>query len=598
MYTPDRKLPKDHLATALIGLLKGEAKRSVQAHVVLDRTGTNYDAMWEHLDRRYGSPHVQARCIRDKANQITYLDTLSLKTVLAFYEAVTVQFKYYETEQPHAVRDENSHLFLSLKEKMSDKIVDKYISYLDADYHEEPLPRTVTTLLTWLDKTVSRLQEVEITSRTSKPRTHRIVKTGTVESGDVIDLDIEDASEYDSDEDPNHVIAKTTVGGDKLHYNYVKDRYYKPRKYPGEAAKTAFANSKAHATTTAKSSPDKTKQTWPNKNCFLCRTVEHELIDCPKFKKLPVAQRYTAVSRSNSCYHCLKRGHRIADCQTNPQALCGVNGCDRHEHPLIHADRSSNFVHYGEWSLITHGPLPDIEDNDEPDPLDHCSNTLQVSEKTSPDRCINMLHFQTNMTSLKVAAKNAISIQTVVCSISSRVNKVGKQIVAMLDSGSNTTCIDEALAKSLRCKRKSETTQKSVSMLSGVKVLESYLCEIILTSGDGLTTQIIVAHTIKDMTDNTTVVDWSKAKKNFKHLHDIPFDAVKKDAKISLLIGSDNANLFAITDGTLREGSRGEPIAYRTPLGWTCLGPTEKSDTDGSAIHNLLLSRLPKPKSK
>ena len=605
MYTPDRNLPKDHLATALIGLLKGEAKRSVLAHVTLNKNGTDYKAMWDHLDRRYGSPHVQAKCIRDKANQILYLDTLSLKTVLAFYEAVVVQFKYYEVEQPHAIRDENSHLFLSLKEKMSDKIVDKYIDYLDADYHDEPLPRTVTTLLNWLEKTISRLQEVEITSRTSKLRTTRSpsrqIKTGTVDSGDVTDFDIDDASEYDSDENPNHSVTRTTVAGEKMHYNFKKNKYYKPRKYPGEATTTAFANPKVPVAKAFKPSPDKTeyaKLIWPNKICYLCKTVEHELIDCNRFKKLPVSQRYTAVARSGSCYHCLRRGHRIADCQSNPQLLCGVNGCDRHEHPLIHADKSANYVHYGEWSFTTHGPFPDIEADNEPGPSDHSSNTLQLSEQSAPKHVINMLHFQTNMTTLRVAAKNAISIQTVVCSISSRVNKVGKRIVAMLDSGSNTTCIDEALAKSLRCKRKSETTEKSVSMLSGVKILESYLCEIMLTSGDGLTTQIIFAHTIKDMTDNTTVVDWSKAKKNFKHLHDIPFDAVKKDAKISLLIGSDNAHLFSITDGTLREGERGEPIAYRTPLGWTCLGPTEKPDTDGNAIHNILLSRLPKPKSK
>ena len=111
MYTPDRNLPDDVLATALIGLLKGEAKTSVLVHVTASWDGTDYKAMWEHLDQRYGSQHVQARCIRDKAHQILYLDTLSLKTVLAFYEAVTVQFMYYHTEQRHAVQDENSHLF-------------------------------------------------------------------------------------------------------------------------------------------------------------------------------------------------------------------------------------------------------------------------------------------------------------------------------------------------------------------------------------------------------------------------------------------------------------------------------------------------------
>ena len=285
--------------------------------------------MWEHLDQRYGSPHIQARCIPDKANQISYVETLSLKTVLDFYKAVTVQFKYYKIEQPHAVRDKNSHYFLSLKEKMSDKIFDKYIDYLDSDYHDEPLPRTVTTLLKWLEKTVSRLQEVEITSQTCKLSTsrgpNRSFNTGIVESGDVVDMDIDDASDYDMDDNPNHVIAKTTVGGDRVHYNYKKNKFYKPRKYPGEVTTTAFANLKAHAATVSKPvAADKVqyaKLAWPNKNCYLCKTVEHELIDCNKFKKLPVSQRYTAVARSGTCYHCLKRWHRIANCQSNPLVL-------------------------------------------------------------------------------------------------------------------------------------------------------------------------------------------------------------------------------------------------------------------------------------
>ena len=63
-------------------------------------------------------------------------------------------------------------------------------------------------------------------------------------------------------------------------------------------------------------------------------------------------------------------------------------------------------------------------------------------------------------------------------------------------------------------------------MLDGVKILESYTCKIILTSGDGLTSQVFIALTIKNMTEGPSVVDWSKAKKNFKHLIDIPFDAL------------------------------------------------------------------------
>ena len=52
MYTPDRNLPDDFLATALIGLLKGEARKSVLVHVTSNWDGTDYKAMWDHLERR------------------------------------------------------------------------------------------------------------------------------------------------------------------------------------------------------------------------------------------------------------------------------------------------------------------------------------------------------------------------------------------------------------------------------------------------------------------------------------------------------------------------------------------------------------------
>ena len=150
MYTSDRNLPESHLATALFGLLKGEAKRAVEIHITAKWDGTNYQEMWKQLDLRYGTEHVQARCIRDKANKIVYLESLSLKTALAFYEGVTVQVNHHLVEQPHAVQDNNSHLFQFLKEKMSDKLIDKYIEYCDSDIHQTPLKRTVLTLQYWL----------------------------------------------------------------------------------------------------------------------------------------------------------------------------------------------------------------------------------------------------------------------------------------------------------------------------------------------------------------------------------------------------------------------------------------------------------------
>ena len=39
-------------------------------------------------------------------------------------------------------------------------------------------------------------------------------------------MDIDAASDYDSDTNPNHAIVKTTVGGDRVHFNFRKNQYY------------------------------------------------------------------------------------------------------------------------------------------------------------------------------------------------------------------------------------------------------------------------------------------------------------------------------------------------------------------------------------
>ena len=221
IYTEDRNLPESYLATMLFGLLDGEAKRAVEIHITAKWDGTNYQEMWKQLDLRYGTKHVQARCIRDKANQIPYLDTLTLKTALAFYEGVTVQVNHHLVEQPHAVQDNNSHLFQFLKEKMSDNLIDKYIEYLDSETHETPLARTVLTLQYWLERQISRLQEVEITSNTSKTRSSQNppqqITTGYVDNKNFDN--VENKLDYDSDENPDHSIV--------VSYNIKKNKVYR-----------------------------------------------------------------------------------------------------------------------------------------------------------------------------------------------------------------------------------------------------------------------------------------------------------------------------------------------------------------------------------
>jgi len=49
---------------------------------------------------------------------------------------------------------------------------------------------------------------------------------------------------------------------------------------------------------------------------------------------------------------------------------CGVGGCKRYEHPLLHADDSTQKIPYSDWNDVTHGKLVwEKEDGDIPECL-------------------------------------------------------------------------------------------------------------------------------------------------------------------------------------------------------------------------------------
>jgi hypothetical protein len=105
---------------------------------------------------------------------------------------------------------------------------------------------------------------------------------------------------------------------------------------------------------------------------------------------------------------------------------------------------------------------------------------------------------------------------------------------------------------------------------------------------------LLEAYTVKGLTRNTGIVDWSKEKENWEHLKDIPFDPLPSGEQLKLLIGLNYSHLFKVIAGTEKEGAKGEPYAYRTELGWTCVGPTTKptSEEEDVVYHNIM-DRIP-----
>ncbi|XP_011873237.1 PREDICTED: uncharacterized protein LOC105565025 [Vollenhovia emeryi] len=99
----------------------------------------------------------------------------------------------------------------------------------------------------------------------------------------------------------------------------------KGEKRTAHDGKPVHKTQKVFHASTSSSRSDKLK-------CIACPGF-HPLIKCTSFKAKSASDRRECVQRSGVCYNCLG-GHRVRDCRLDKR--CGVPGCQRKHHTLLH----------------------------------------------------------------------------------------------------------------------------------------------------------------------------------------------------------------------------------------------------------------------
>jgi hypothetical protein len=439
-----------------------------------------------------------------------------------------MQKVYYRKNDPACLANPNSNLFHTIRLKMSAFTYQKFADWCKDKSRRE----TLDTLHEWVKDRVETVQKTETLLGKGKKSSERVVLYGQEVVIDDSEEKVESEDKFWSDDDDVCFTLEGKYKGKQVEFNLKRNKTYSISSSRPQGQKASFKPS------TPSSTP-----------CPVCLGTSHELFVCPKFKKLNARQRYAVVKSNQSCYHCLKRGHPSNACNYEKGKLCGIDGCQRYEHPLLHFDKSVGDVAIGDWCDEFHGHLTWTEED---------------------SSCMTGV--------FHLAKAGTISLQTVVCKVGASNGRPGFTTVAMLDTGANTTCIDEDLAKRLKLSVKRGPVDRTIHLLDCKTKIKSYLVDVQLTSADGLLSQTITAWTVKDLTKNTGVVDWSVEKQNFPHLRKIPFPPLPKEAAIQLLIGTDNVSLFT-PDTPVRSEDGTGPIAYKIPLGWTCLGPSSNPDS-------------------
>jgi hypothetical protein len=278
------------------------------------------------------------------------------------------------------------------------------------------------------------------------------------------------------------------------------------------------------------------------------------------------------------CFHCLNSGHRVSSCKFFTKQLYGVKGCQRFHHKVLHpSTKSTVFFEDRDSNCST---LPDLDQINFED--------LESGSEDSDEAPEQSEAFDTDV--LGVARDGAISLQTLVCDI--RTESGTKEVVVLLDSGSNSTLIYQALASKLKAKVVDGPIVRKVNYVDRQVEVKSNLVAFELVNPNNKFSKTVLARRVENLAKRSNVVDWSVARKKFEHLRDVKVTPLPTPAKIDILICADCHDLMRSLE-TICCKKPDHPWAVKTPLGWTCLGPSEPrfpGDVTKAEVHSMIIN--------
>ncbi|XP_052778542.1 uncharacterized protein LOC128215986 [Mya arenaria] len=281
------------------------------------------------------------------------------------------------------------------------------------------------------------------------------------------------------------------------------------------------------------------------RSCSMCHQ-DHNIWDCSQYKKLSIEERWEKAKCFRLCFRCLANNHSGRQCKRTRQ--CGVGGCNRLHHRLLH--------------------------NLNPDARAFCPKRDEIRHEPSEVRDASGETFTSSQ-------NNSISLRTVPVLVCANGKEI--KINALLDDGSTKTYVNSDVAAELGLT--GDKTVLQVNVLNGrCEELDTMNVTFKLNNVDDRDLELnITAVTTIEVTGKLKPTDWSQNVHRWAHLKGIKFPKLGKKPKIDLLIGLDHAELHRSLEEIV--GEPNSPIARPTPLGWTCIDPVKNQNYKDTCLY-------------
>lgn len=268
------------------------------------------------------------------------------------------------------------------------------------------------------------------------------------------------------------------------------------------------------------SNPSK-ERSW---GCIACKKECKSVSECRTFKEMCRNSKWNVVKQHRLCALCLKP-HR-GSCRSSTE--CGVEGCTRKHHPLLHADKKEN-----------------------------TANKPHMTHHGNRDSFFRVIPV----------------------TLASDTNEIAT--FAFLDDGSSVTLIDSALADELGLEGQAKPLCLQWTGNQSRQENSSRSVTVTIT-GNAKSYKLKDVRTVDNLQLPAQTIDMDDLQKNFRHLRKLPMQSLT-NALPRILIGIDNS--YVTAPQKLREGPEGDPVAIKSRLGWTVYGKMGKNTPNVASLN-------------
>ena len=274
--------------------------------------------------------------------------------------------------------------------------------------------------------------------------------------------------------------------------------------------------------------------------CTLCQG-DHGLGKCSKFREMTPQERKAFLIQERRCFLCFQRGHGVTRCQFKFSCM----HCGKRHHTLIH----------GAEKTVAGQTLLTLEEESED--WEGAVESLSFGMVTAPAPGPNFVQ-RVSLRTAPVLVVNPVTGKSVLTN-------------AMLDDGCTASAlVSRELASKLELTGRSKWTQtegvgghvtRYQTLLTCIRVLNP-----LTKQGRAMPAQVM-----ERPAGTYQPVNWNDYKAAFSHLAPLEFPTPVPDAGVELMLGNQAAVLTASLEEII--GGEDEPVARRTALGWTAVGP-------------------------